>query len=419
MRTIIEERREIPVACETDVLVIGGGIAGVAAAVAASRNGVGVTLIEKSIVLGGLATLGHVCIYLPLDDGIGHKIYGGLAEELLYTSIKYGFNNLPECWRHGRKYVENPPGRYKTHFNIPSCVVALDELMEQENVNVVFDTCFCAPIMEGDTCRGVIVENKSGRTAYLAKMVVDASGDADVFYRAGAKCETQKNIVSHWGFELDFDTMKKGMDAGDILKALNLRWLGLRPDRDNKGSDLPMIDGTTSAGVNEYIRISRSLAREHLKKNQRPDYTMLTMPFMPQFRMTRRIIGKEEMPLVPGEHLEHSIGCVIHSLEAPAAVYEFPYEGLIDSRITNIAAAGRIVSAGGRGWEIMRFIPACVLTGQAAGTAAALAIKTGRNLQNLDVAALQQNLEATGVMIHMDEELRNNHRAKINSSPNH
>ena len=100
MRTIIEERREIPVACETDVLVIGGGIAGVAAAVAASRNGVGVTLIEKSIVLGGLATLGHVCIYLPLDDGIGHKIYGGLAEELLYTSIKYGFNNLPECWRH-------------------------------------------------------------------------------------------------------------------------------------------------------------------------------------------------------------------------------------------------------------------------------------------------------------------------------
>jgi len=371
MKTIVEEKREVPIVCETDLVVIGGGIAGISAAIAASRNGASVTLIEKSIVLGGLATLGHVCIYLPLDDGIGHKIYGGLAEELLYTSIKYGFNNLPDCWRQGKKYVENPSGRYRTHFNIPSFVVALDELTEQENINVVFDTCFCTPIMEKDTCTGVIVENKSGRTAYLAKMIVDASGDADVMYRAGAKCETQKNIVSHWGFELDLEKMKSGVEANDILKVLNLRWLGLRPDKDSGVDSLPMLDGTTSEGVNEYIRVSRLLALNHIKKNVRPDYAMLTMPYMPQFRMTRRIIGKEEMPLVSGAHVEHSIGCVIHSLEAPAAVYEFPYEGLIDNRITNIAAAGRIVSAGGRGWEIMRFIPACALSGQAAGTAAA------------------------------------------------
>lgn len=418
MKTISEEKREVPVVCETDVIVIGGGIAGVAAAIAASRNGARVTLIEKSIVLGGLATLGHVCIYLPLDDGIGHKIYGGLAEELLYTSIKYGFNNLPDCWRNGKKYVENPPGRYRTHFNIPSFVVALDELIELENINVVFDTCFCAPIMEDDTCRGVIVENKSGRTAYLAKMFVDASGDADLMYRAGAKCETQKNIISHWGFEIDFETMKRGIEANDILKALNLRWLGLRPDKDSGGSNLPLLDGTTSEGVNEYIRISRSLARDYIKKNSRSDYAMLTMPYMPQFRMTRRIIGKEEMSLVPGEHVEHSIGCVIHSLEAaPAAVYEFPYEGLLDSRITNIAAAGRIVSAGGWGWEIMRFIPACALSGQAAGTAAALALKSGYNLHNLDIASLQQNLDATGVMVHMDDELRRNRSA--NDFTNH
>ena len=72
--------------------------------------------------------------------------------------------------------------------------------MKDEGVNVIFDTAFCAPIMEGNCCKGVIVENKSGRTAYLAKMVIDASGDADVLYRAVAECETQKNIVSHWAY---------------------------------------------------------------------------------------------------------------------------------------------------------------------------------------------------------------------------
>ncbi len=111
------------------------------------------------------------------------------------------------------------------------------------------------------------------------------------------------------------------------------------------------------------------------------------------------------MEVVSRRHVDHSVGCVIHCLENPEEVFEFPYEALIDSRIVNVAAAGRMVSAGGRGWEIMRFIPSCVLTGQAAGTAAAMAIKAGCTLQEIDVAALQENLAATGVMIHMTEEL--------------
>jgi len=91
--------KEVPVVKETDVIVIGGGVAGIAAAVAAARQGVKVTLIEKSIVLGGLATSGHVCVYLPSDDGNGNKVYGGLAEELLHICIRYSQNNLPEVWK--------------------------------------------------------------------------------------------------------------------------------------------------------------------------------------------------------------------------------------------------------------------------------------------------------------------------------
>jgi len=417
---IVEEKRNIEVAGTSDVIVVGGGLAGVAAAVAAARNGASVTLLEKSCVLGGLATLGHVCVYMPLDDGLGHKIHGGLVEELLRVCIRYGYNTIPECWADGAAVVENPTGRYQSTFNIPACIMALDEYMKDEGVNVIFDTAFCAPIMEGKQCRGVIVENKSGRTAYLGKMVIDASGDADVLFRAGAECETQKSIVSSWTYEVDTEKIKE-TEAMDILSNVKMRWFGLRPDVDNSKSKIETFYGTTCDGVNDYLKLSRSLQLDYLKKNQRETYAMMTIPFMPQFRMTRRLKGLGEMEVVSRKHVDHSVGCMIHCLDHPEEIYEFPYEALIDAEIENIAAAGRIVSAGGRGWEITRFIPSCVLTGQAAGTAAALAIKAGCTLQQVEITALQENLAATGIMIHMSEELRNNpvrERKPINGMAN-
>jgi len=410
-RPVIEERREIPVAAETDVIVVGGGLAGVAAAVAAARNGMKVILIEKSCVLGGLATLGHVCIYLPLDDGCGHRIYGGLAEELLHVCRRYSYDTLPDCWKDGPAQVENPQGRYRTTFNIPACIMALDEFTKNEGVEVLFDTAFCMPIMEGKTCKGVFVENKSGRSAYLARMVVDASGDADVFFRAGAPCEEQSNIVSHWTYEVDLDYIRSRTDE-DVLQNIKLRWFGLSPGNNNEGSPVPEFYGTTAQGVSDYLKFSRSLVLDYLKKNQRDGYAMMTLPHAAQFRMTRRLCGLAELGLTPGLHVDHAVSCVIDCLNKPEEVYEFPYEAMIDRDLTNIAAAGRIVSAGGKGWAIMRYIPACAMTGQAAGTAAALAIKAGCTLQELDVAALQENLAATGVLVHMTEEIRQNNASK-------
>lgn len=403
MKSILEAEKSIPVAGETDVVVVGGGIAGIAAAVAARRNGARVTLIEKSIVLGGLATLGHVCVYLALDDGAGNKVYGGLAEELLKICIRYGYDTLPECWRGGPDRVENPRGRYLTVFNIPAAVMAFDELMAQEGVDVVFDTAFCAPIMEGNTCRGVIVENKSGRSAYLAKAFVDASGDADLLFRAGAQCETQKNCVYYWCHEVDLAALKDGTADRTILQCLPMR-----PFDSESDEGAPMFDGTTSEGVNGFVRLSRSYALEHLKKNQRPDYAMVTMPYMADFIMTRRLCGKAELVLEPGRHEEHSVGCMIYSLDAPAAVYEFPYEALICDSISNILAAGRLVSATGLAWEVARYIPACALSGEAAGTAAAMAAAADCTLQEVDVGELQSRLAAAGVKVHMTEAMRSN-----------
>ena len=419
VRTVTEQSREIPVAGEADVVVIGGGVAGVAAAVAASRCGAKVILIEKSIILGGLATLGHVCIYLPIDDGNGHKIYGGLAEELLHTMIRYGCDNLPDAWRSCPETADPAAGRYRTNFNIPSAVIALDELMEREHVEVVYDTCFCAPVMEDGACRAVLVENKSGRSAYLAKMFVDASGDSDLLFRAGAPCEAQESIVSHWAHEIDLDDprLRDAIEEKSVLNAAPLRWFGLRPDFDNSNVPIPKYYGTTSEGVNGYIATSRRLVRDYLKKNQRPGYALLTMPLMPQFRTTRHLVGKKELELNPGVSVASSVGCVIPSLASPAPVYEFPYEGLIDRSIPNILAAGRMVSARGEAWEIARFIPACVLTGQAAGTAAALAADAGQTVQALDVRALQRRLAADGVKIHMDDAVRGNRAQSRQKKP--
>lgn len=403
MAFITEQARSVPVAEECDVLVVGGGIAGIAAAVSAARNGARVTLLEKSIVLGGLATLGHVCIYLALDDGAGNKVYGGLAEELLHTCIKYGYDTLPDCWRSGPDRVEGPSGRYVTTFNIPAAVLAFDELMEKEGIRVVFDTVFSAPVMEGDICRGVIAENKSGRTAYLARAFVDASGDADLLFRAGARCETLENPALHWVYELDFEKMRQGLRRGDMLSCLSLHRFEPAP-----GTDAPLFPGTTAEGVNGFIRQGRKEALEYLKRNQRPDYCMITMPFMPEYIMTRRLYGKREWILEPGRREASSIGCMIFSLDAPAAVYEFPYEALIDERIANIAAAGRIVSAAGSAWEVARYIPACALSGEAAGAAAAMAAKEGIPLQELDVSKLQAVLLRAGVKLHMTEQMLRN-----------
>lgn len=406
---IFEEAKEIEVVKETDVIVIGGGISGIAAAVAAKRNGANVTIIEKSIALGGLATNGLVCIYLPMDDGAGNKVYGGLAEDLLYTCIKYGYDNLPDCWRSKPMRVENPSGRYRTNFNIPAAVLAFDELIQEEGIDVMFDTAFCAPIMDGNTVKGIIVENKGGRSAFMAKVIVDASGDSDLLFRAGAATFTDtQNICSSWTHEVDAATFEENFKEGGMIKAVPLRWFGLRPDVNNENAVIPKFDGTDPNERNEYIKLSRKLMLDYLKKNQRPDYCFMTYPTLPQTRMTRRLVGKDELDYTNAyKYVESSIGCVTHCMDNPAPVYEFPYEGLYANELTNVLAAGRMVSAGGRGWEIMRSIPQCALTGEAAGTAAALAVKGDGDVSHVDVAELQKILVANGNIIHCTEEMKN------------
>ena len=417
-KTIQLQPESVEVYASADILVIGAGIAGISAALAGARAGKKVIMVEKAAVPGGLATLGHVCVYLPLDDGVGNKVFGGQAEELFHVCIKRSYNTLSDEWKPGVMRVEHPTTRYRKHFNIPAAIFSWEELLEKEGVTTIYDAVFSQPIMDGRRCTGAILETKQGRVAIMAKMVVDASGDADVFARAGAPCTQQKSIVSHWFYELIPEVMRSGLETGKIINTMRLRWLGLRPDADNTNSELTRFYGTTIEGVNGYLHLSRQLAREYLDQHDAPDYAMITMPYMPQFRMTRRILGVTELDMdAVDQYREDSVGCVCCSYAYPAPVYELPYGTLLSPALDNVAAAGRIIAAGGAGWEMMRLIPACAFTGQVAGTAAALALDQGVRLQEIDLSVLRAQLERTGVILHIPDYMKGNKNRRTIDNP--
>lgn len=124
---MLQDKREIIEKESYDVIVVGGGIAGVAAAVSAARNGASTFLIEKSVNLGGLATNGLISWYEPLCDGEGNQMVKGIAEELIKLSVKYSFDNLPEKWG-GSGHNKSRNQRYSTFFRQLSLCLPLTNM---------------------------------------------------------------------------------------------------------------------------------------------------------------------------------------------------------------------------------------------------------------------------------------------------
>ena len=128
-------KENIPVAGEYDVIVAGGGIAGVAAALSAARLGKKTLILEKSTVLGGLATMGLINFWVPLCNGRGKQVIRGMAEELLRLSIQYGYDTLPEEWKHGEP--EEPTNvRYTTCYSIGMFALAMVKGLHDAGVTI-------------------------------------------------------------------------------------------------------------------------------------------------------------------------------------------------------------------------------------------------------------------------------------------
>jgi hypothetical protein len=383
---------------EYDVIVAGGGVAGVAAALAAARHGAKTMLLEKQVVLGGLATAGHIVIYLPLCDGMGNKVVGGIAEELLWESLRYGGGNLPPEWE-GRPNRVATQRRYQTEFNAPAFVLALDRVIGEAGIDLMLDTIFCLPVMENGCCRAVIVENKSGRQAYLCRAVVDATGDADVLVRAGVPCAEQDNFLAYWSYCLTEDSLQTALTQQNVKSLLKIFHFG-----GTDGSGLPegssKYYGTDVREITEFLLKCRGLALEELIKQGMEKLVFTSFPSMAQFRTTRRLEGEHVLrPEDLHQHFEDSVACAGDWRQA-GPVYEIPYRALYSKKTSNILAAGRNISAAGDTWEVTRVIPTAAATGQAAGTAAAIISESDYSAGEVDVTRLQQVLAKDGVLVH-------------------
>jgi len=388
---VVRPSRKLPVRGIYDVAVVGGGIAGVAAAVAAARAGARTCLIEKEHALGGLATLGLVVFYLPICDGCGRQVIAGLGEELLKISIQYGPGDIPAPWRsRNGSRAARAKERYRVQFWPAAYILALDEIVVKSGVKLFFDTRFCETKRSGGRIEALIVENKDGAGALQAKTVVDASGDADVCALAGeptaARCDNRR---SGWYFAFDDGRVRLVAQHDDLYA---------KPRRGQ-----PLFAGHIAESVTAHDLAGRQMILEHYLRTRggrdRHRFYPLAVPTFPEFRMTRRLKGAFELD---DAHMHRSFDDAIGmsgDWRKAGPVFQIPLRCLTGMRNDNLLVAGRCISTTDLAWDWARAIPTCAVTGEAAGVAAAQAAALSTRLEGLKIERLQARLRRNGVLI--------------------
>ncbi len=362
-----------------DIIVVGGGIAGIAASVAAAREGAAVLLLEKQINLGGLATGGLISWYEPLCDSQGHQIVTGIAEELIRLSVRDCFDCLPKEWGGTEKSAPRR-NRYCTRYSPTVFALALDEYVLSNGVKILFDTYGTYPVMEENICRGIITENSDGRSFYPAQVVIDTTGDAAIMHRAGVPCREGENFLSYIVHDIEYSHAIKMLNDNQIWAIRN--WVNCGSDMSGNGhpEGMKKISGIHTEEITEFMIAGKLRMLDRIRNRDRYSYDIMSIPSMPQLRTIRQIIGDSDFKAINGNCVQDSIG---HTGEFRMSekfvrnVYDVPLSALYNSKFPNLLAAGRIISAPDHDdWEVARVIPTCALTGEAAGKAAVRYIKT-------------------------------------------
>lgn len=380
-----------------DVIVVGGGIAGISAAVAASRKGAKTLLMEKSVILGGLATLGLISWYEPLCDGTGKQMISGISEELIRLSVRESFDNLP-VQRGGKEQFARPNDiRYATHYSPTIFALLLTEYLEENGVALRLDTLATYPDMEEGICKGILVETVGGREYFPAKFVIDATGDASVCHRAGVPTELGENYLTYVAHALNREGAALAAE-GNFCKAR--KWIMAGASLTGKGhpEGKGMLTCQTADDVTDFVISGGKLTLERIRQSGKEDRDLMALPGMPNYRKIRRIVGEYVFDGTEEEvKFDNAVGSM-GDFRKRGKHYQLPYTTLYNKNFPNLFAAGRIISATGEGWEITRVIPVAALSGQGAGTAAALCLKTNTDADTLDTALLRKTLEEDGVL---------------------
>lgn len=397
---VIEPSHELPVFCSTDVVVVGGGPAGFAAAVAAARQGVKVALVERYGSLGGLFTNGMVLIMLATgrkeESGRWTFVTRGICEEFMKRARAIGSdvcNRIPNASdnRHVQPTVDPECAKY-----------LMDQMVAESGIEMFFHSWGVDVIQDRNRVLGVVFDSKQGRQAILAKQVIDCTGDADVCFAAGADYRQISHAI---GFvtrlgNLDRVTAKtapKGADGEPLDGRWPTRawdpngttgWVGcLGP----KGNGLDVRD-LSKAEVEH-----RRYWWEHVRK-------MRATPGWEQVYIanTCSMIGPRNTRLVDTglivtrKMVEEGYDCpdVIGWMGSDGPHFKgvpVGYRSLLPNRVENLLTAGRTIGAPDS-CDIFRLICPCFVTGEAAGVAAALAVRKGITPRELNVGELQRAL---------------------------
>ena len=411
---VVQPRRELEVLHKTDILVVGGGPSGTAAALAARRLNVDVTLVERYGYLGGLATGGLVLAIFPLYDRKNQQVIRGIGEEMMkrLDALKFGIIERDKA----PVYPTVDPEAFKYVLAEMVLDSGMDAYLDCWGVDAIIDS--------KGAVKGAVFESKSGRQAILADVVVDATGDGDIYAAAGAAFEKIKDnigLASRLGnvtvqdmldehFKLAIgsrDDMDTGMPArgmpvtafeghvGSPTPAPGINWLNM------KG---PVGDGLDVAELSRLELLHRRALWKNLEKARKKSgaeeaFVAETAPQM-GVRLTRLLNGAKKLTakeMKAGAKFEDVIGYC--GMYANAPEFQIPYGCLVPAKLENLLAAGRCVSAEFLVADTLRLIPVCWVTGQAAGVAAALSVKDSCKPRQVNITKLQNILRQQGVFL--------------------
>lgn len=441
-QSIFEPEKRIEAVKEAEVVVVGGGPAGIAAAVAAARNGAETVLLERYGHLGGLASGGLVTLIMPMSDGTEKPQIAGICQEVIDRLDTVGAALHPQIKDLGSeaqdvlKYWENYAfcvieGKIRLSvFMDPEMLkCVLNDMVEEAGIKLLLHSYFVKALAENDVVKSVIVESKSGRQAVSGKVIIDTTGDGDVYASAGAPYDRKldpQDRSSQLAFVFrigNIDTVKfykfrenhrrQYMVLMEELQQLRGFTMFIRTSREDViwvNNNIPNLSGLSVEDLTwlEVDGRKRMLITRDFLKKKMPGFEnsfIIDTASQTGVRCSRRLIGKH---VVSTAELQSGIvfpDTVVmgpdfrHTLSPDHPHWHVPYRSMVPRNLKNLLTAGRCISADPVANDLLAPIQYCFATGQAAGTAAAIAVKDETSVAQVDIRKLQKRLIAQNVIL--------------------